>query len=80
MVARLEVMDLRSEWEHNEHPISDNCDQPARRKNLSHDFRFVGKIDLYSLAGHCRICQREVFSKLSSVIRRLLHEVDQALA
>ena len=41
------------------------------RKIFSPIFLFVGKIDLYSLAPHCRICQREVFSKVSRGFRRL---------
>ena len=48
------------------------CIERHARKNLSDDFLFLGKIDLYSLARHCRICRREVFSKVSRGFRRLL--------
>jgi hypothetical protein len=54
-----------------EHPTSATVHQAPGRKNLSEEFRFLGKIDLYSLAPHCRICQREVFSKVLRRIRRL---------
>ncbi len=54
-----------------EHAASRGVHQAARRKNLSEEIQFLGKIDLYSLAPHCRICQREVFSKVSRRIRRL---------
>ena len=45
------------------------------RKIFSPNLPIVGKIDLYSLAPHCRICQREVFSKVSRGIRRLLKQI-----
>jgi hypothetical protein len=50
--------------ERTEHPASSIRHQASAKKILARNFPFRGKNGIYSLASHCRICQRKVFSKL----------------